>query len=590
MTPLEVLAKPDAGLAQVLQALAALDATPAARTRRVGVSGAVTLDLLGTALRREAWRHGTRVDVVMGNYDDPVGDAARFVAAGVEEAVFWPFFDNLRPGFEAQVPTLDAAMVDAIEGELRARWRLALAAAAPLARVYLGAFHRLGAAATFADPDVVDVVLARFDAALREEAAKFPNVKVIDARPVVAAVGANASFDLRFYFRGKAPYTFAFCTELARRIVRVARGFGAWFYKAVVLDCDNTLWGGIVGEDLLTGIKLGPHDAPGSIFWRVQHELVALEQAGILLCLCSKNNAADVDEVLDKHPEMVIRDRHLVLKQVNWDDKPTNLRKIAATLNIGLDSLIFLDDSAFEVEAVRSQLPAVRVFQVPTPLSDYPKVLAEIRELCLAGGVSAESRGKTAQYRQRADAEQARAEHGSHEDYLASLGLKVELTRDATGSVPRIAELTQKSNQFNLTTRRYTEAEILARMGSPDHAVYSLVVSDKFGVAGLTGVATIAYEGDTAVVENFLMSCRVIGRGVETGIWRKIVADAAARGCTRMTATFVPSAKNALVVDFLDRLGFPRVEVTEAGVQRYEIATATWRGPETPWIETTYVE
>lgn len=228
----------------------------------------------------------------------------------------------------------------------------------------------MGVASDLSGRDVVTRVLARFNAALREEASSYANVRVFDTEDIVRLVGQKAAFDTRFYFRNKAPYTSAYMNELARRIAAASRGFGEHFYKVLALDCDNTLWGGVIGEDLLSGIKLGPYDYPGNIFWRMQQEFVALERQGILLVLISKNNPADVDEVLRNHPDIVLKESHIVAKKVNWEDKPSNLRALAQELNLGLDSFIFLDDSSFECEAVRQQLPMVRTFQVPTALPD----------------------------------------------------------------------------------------------------------------------------------------------------------------------------------------------------------------------------
>ena len=530
------------------------------------------------------------------NYDDPIGDIDLFTEAGVEQMVLLPFFDNLLPSFEAQLESLDPSIIDAKEAELRQRYRMAFDKARGMHAIYLGGFHRMGMAASADGQDAVAVVLARFNAALREEAGAYANIRFIDTGDVVRAVGQSAAFDSRFYFRSKAPYTGAYMNELARRIAAAARGFGAHFYKVLALDCDNTLWGGVIGEDLLAGIKLGPYDYPGNIFWRMQHEFAALERQGILLALVTKNNPADVDEVLRNHPDMVLKDAKIVAKKINWEDKPSNLRALAAELNVGLDSIVFLDDSSFECEAVRQQLPMVKTVQVPPTLSDYPRVVAGIRELFLAGGIAADSKGKTEQYRQRAGAEQLKAQFDTQEEYLASLELKVELTRNARASAARIGELSQKSNQFNLTTRRYSVAEVEQMMadGAHDanhgHAVYSLVVGDKFGNAGLTGVAVLRYDGAVATIDNFFMSCRVIGRGVETGIWSRIVADAVKRGCTELRAEFIPSAKNAQVADFYHRLGLPLLHESADGARRYAIAAADFAAPANSWIEMTYVE
>lgn len=590
---LAVLSHPDSTMMKLTQAVNALEKEPQPRTVRIGVSSSATVDLLNVYLRKHGLLNGARIELVAGNYDDPIGDIDLFADAGASQMVLLPFFDSLLPSFEAQLESLDPSIIDAKEAELRQRYRMAFDKARAMDAVYLGTFHRMGSPSDAGGQDAVAHVLARFNAALREEAAAFANIRFIDTEDVVRAVGRPGAFDTRFYFRSKAPYTGAYMNELARRIAAAARGFGAHFYKVLALDCDNTLWGGVIGEDLLAGIKLGPYDYPGNIFWRMQHEFAALERQGILLALITKNNPADVDEVLRKHPDMVLKEANIVARKVNWEDKPSNLRALAKELNVGLDSIIFLDDSSFECEAVRQQLPMVKTMQVPSTLSDYPRVVAEIKSLFLAGGIAADSKGKTEQYRQRAGAEELKAQFDSQEDYLASLELKVELARNARASAARISELSQKSNQFNLTTRRYSVAEIEQMMdggANGSHAVYSLVVGDKFGNAGLTGVATLRYDGAVAHVENFFMSCRVIGRGVETGIWTRIVADAVARGCTELRAEFVPSAKNAQVADFYARLGLPQLSESGEGVRRYGIAAADFAAPATSWIEMTYVE
>jgi FkbH-like protein len=255
-----------------------------------------------------------------------------------------------------------------------------------------------------------------------------------------------------------------------------------------------------------------------------------------------------------------------------------------------LDSIVFLDDSSFECEAVRQQLPMVKTMQVPATLPEYPRVVREIKELFLAGGISADSRGKTEQYRQRADAVAYQAQFESQDAYLASLEMMVELSCNAAASVARISELSMKSNQFNLTTRRYSEAEVTQLMKSPDSAVYSLSVSDKFGKTGLTGVVFMRYLDGVAHIDNFLLSCRVIGRGVETAIWLQIANDAAKRGCSTIQAEFIPSVKNAQVADFYERLGFQLSETSANGIKHYRSALATFTSPQTPWIELTYVE
>lgn len=580
-----VLASGGSTMTQLLRAIATLEQEPLERTVQIGLSSSVTVDLLGTFLRRHGLLAGTRVEIVPGGYDDPIGDIEVFRDAGVGHVVLVPFFDNLLPSFEAQLGTLPPGAVDTLVEQIHARYRLTFERARDLQTVYVCGFHRMGAPADPSGRDVVSRVLDRCNAALREQAAGFSNVRFVDGEDVVRAVGREAAFDTRFYFRSKAPYAGAYLDELARRVTAAARGFGAHFYKVLALDCDNTLWGGVVGEDSLEGIRLGPHDHPGNVFWRVQHEIATLRRQGVLVCLCSKNNPDDVDEVLRRHPGMVLQDEDIVVKKVNWEDKPSNLRALAAELGVGLDSVVFLDDSPFECHAVRRQLPMVTTVQVPATLSDYPRVIEQVRELFLAGGVTDASHDKTEHYRQRARAQALQAESVDHESYLASLQLTVQLHRDVRADAARISELSQKSNQFNLTTRRYGVAEIERLMVSTEHTVYSLLVGDRFGSAGLTGAAVLRHDGDRAHVDSFFLSCRVLGRGIETAVWPHIVGDAAARGATQLLTTFLPTAKNAQVADFYDRLGFDVVTATDDGSRTYRVRTAEFDTPAPEWIE-----
>jgi FkbH-like protein len=587
---LAVLMEANSTLMRLTQTVTELESQMNTRTLKIGVSSSVTVDLLNIYLRKYGVINNVKLEVVSGNYDDPIGDVDLFSKAEVDHIVLMPFFDNVLPSFESQLQNLDPSILDAKEEEIRERYRVVFDRARGFSAIFLCTFHRMGGAAALNGIDVGNSVLIRFNAALREEAAAYGNVHILDSEEIMQVVGRDAAFDNRFYYRSKAPYSGIYMNELAHRISASTRGFGSYFYKVLALDCDNTLWGGVIGEDLLDGIKLGPYDYPGNIFWRMQQEFSSLERQGVLLVLVTKNNPVDIDEVMKNHQYMVLNNSQIVAKKVNWNDKASNLRALAEELNVGLDSFVYLDDSAFECESIRQQLPMVKTFQVPSVLSEYPRVVAEIKTLFLAGGISEESKSKTEQYRQRADAEELRRKFGSQEDYLASLQLKVEVTRNANASASRISELSQKSNQFNLTTHRYSVSEVSQMMEDENCAVYSLVVSDKFGSAGLTGVVVIRYDEAVAFVENFFMSCRVIGRGIETAIWACIVSDALKRSCIEFCAKYVPSAKNEQVADFFDRLGIPLISQSVSGERIYKIPLPEFPSSLKPWIEIVYVE
>jgi len=574
-------------IAGLMKALAAAEVELAAAPEVViGLSANVTIDLLGLFLRREAALAGLRARIVMGNYDDPIGDVERFAAAGVQRVVLLPFLDNVQPAFEAQAATRSLEERDALEDELRSRYRLALAAGRRFTSIHVGLYHRFGESSLPDGQDAVADTVEQLNTMLRAEAAPHANVQLIDVGRSVTAVGREAAFDRRFYYRAKAPYAAALLSDLARRLAAGTRGFGTRFLKALVLDCDNTLWGGVIGEDLIDGIRLDPFDYPGNVFWRVQQAIAALERQGVLLCLCTKNNPADVADVMARHPHMVLREEQIVARRVNWADKVSNLVALGEELNIGLDSMVFLDDSAVEVEAVRARLPQVTVYQVPAQLTDYPAVLDEIARLFLGAGARAESQSKTEQYRLRAAASEAKASFATHEEYLASLGLEAALHRNRPSEAPRIAELSQKSNQFNLTTRRYTQGEVEQLMAAPDADIFSITVRNRFGEAGLTGVITVRYEGDRAVIENFLMSCRVLGQGVEFAIWSRLADHLAERGVAAIEADYHPTAKNAQVADFYDRLGLGRADDSGAGT-RYSHPVAGLTPPASSWVKVT---
>lgn len=576
-------------ISDLMSTVEILEKNDTSRGLNWGISSSVTLNQFGLYLRKYGLLSNTKINVLNGNYDDPIGDIDLFLKNNVDHTFLLPFFDNLMPSFEAQLGCMPEDLIASKEDELRGRYRLALQKGESMKVIFLGTLHSMSPLANFSGNDAARVILNRFNLALREEARKFPNVRVIDTEDILGFIGHQRAFDSRFYFRSKAPYTSVFFDELAKRVSLATRGFGTYFYKVLILDCDNTLWRGVVGEDLISGIGLDRHDYPGNIFWKIQNEILALEKSGALLCLCSKNNLTDVDEVLEKHPNMVIRENHIAVKKVNWEDKASNIRSLSQELNIGLDSMVFLDDSSFECEAIRQQLPMVKTFQVPKNLSDYPSLFSDIKKLFLAGGITEESKSKTQQYRQRSEAEALKAQFENQDEYLASLNLKVELSLNLRSSVPRISELSMKSNQFNLTTNRYSESEILSMMDNNNFAVYSLVVSDKFGNAGLTGVVIVKYEGNKAVVDNFYMSCRVIGRGVEMVIWHQIIANALNRGCTQLYAKYLHTPKNSLVNDFYDRLGLPVVDHLDLG-REYGVSLANFSPPPISWITTEYVE
>ncbi|MEO9149952.1 MAG: HAD-IIIC family phosphatase, partial [Burkholderiaceae bacterium] len=303
---------------------------------------------------------------------------------------------------------------------------------------------------------------------------------------------------------------------------------------------------------------LGP-DYPGNAYVDFQRRLLGLQQRGFILVLCSKNNAADVDEVLDRHPHQVLRQQHFAAKRVNWEPKPDNLAALAAELNLGLDSFVFVDDSDYECEAVRRQCPQIEVIQVPARAVDVPTCLDRVARLEVLS-LTAEDRAKTALYaqeRKRREASAGVPTGGDLSDYLASLGMKMRVALNPVGQLTRLAQLTQKTNQFNLTTRRYDEQRMGGMLQADDWLVASFSLADAFGDSGVVGLALFRLAGDErAELDTFLMSCRVIGRRAEAAFLQALLRHLEGLGVRQIAAEFLPTAKNGLAQEFLTEQGF----------------------------------
>jgi FkbH-like protein len=390
------------------------------------------------------------------------------------------------------------------------------------------------------------------------EGKRSPNITLVNTDRIITRIGLKQAIDYRFYYSSQAPYTIAYFKEYAVAIQPVLLRNTGKLKKALIFDCDNTLWKGIIGEDGVDGIEMSPLSQPGMFYHKVQQLAVHLSKMGIIIGLCSKNNPEDVEEVM-QHEDMVLTNEHVVIKKVNWQDKATNLREIARELNIGLDSLIFVDDSDFEITLIREQVREVLTFQVPTHITDYPDQLQRLAYQYFNLKQSKEDSGKTEMYKQQFQREESKSTFASIEDYLASLEIVLTISRDNMAQVPRIAQMTQKTNQFNLTTIRYTDSQIQQFMETEHAAIFTIFVQDKFGDSGLTGVCIIRKDqadNAKASIDSLLMSCRIIGRNIEFVFMDHIIKALAQTGIKQITATYIPTKKNAQVEQFYDTVGF----------------------------------
>jgi len=388
-------------------------------------------------------------------------------------------------------------------------------------------------------------------------------VYLLDYDALLARRGRTHSFDQRKYLMARLPFSAESLMDLPREWLRFLFPLTGKTAKALVVDLDNTLWGGIIGEDGITGIKLGS-EYPGAAYQELQRAMLDLLKRGILLAICSKNNPADAMEVLEKHPGMLLRPRDFAAMRISWNDKAQGLREIAKELNIGIDSLAFLDDNPFEREQVRASLPEVIVITLPADALEYAATVRDcpvFERLTL----SAEDQQRTAIYAEQRERSQAQQRFQSKEDFYRFLEQEAEIAPVSPATLARIAQLTQKTNQFNLTTRRYAEQQISEMSASPEYQVVSIRVRDLYGDQGLVGMAITRDQAETCEIDTLLLSCRVIGRTVETALLSYLAQNAASRGLRRLTGRFIPSKKNTPAKDFYAQHGFRLASEGEHG-------------------------
>ncbi|MFC1645685.1 HAD-IIIC family phosphatase [Candidatus Omnitrophota bacterium] len=403
---------------------------------------------------------------------------------------------------------------------------------------------------------------------LRTALRSISNAYYVDLNLCLTRVGGRTFYDDRYWHIGRAPYSREALCEIASEDFKFIRSLKGKGKKCLVLDCDNVLWGGIIGEDGMSGIKLSK-TYPGSSYYEFQQEVMSLYNRGILIALCSKNNAEDVREVFRNHSDMVLKEKHIAAAEINWEDKATSLKKVAANLNIGLESLVFVDDSEFEVNLVRTAIPEVTVIHLPKDKSvEYRNILASCG-LFDTLIVSAEDRKRGTMYKAEAQRKQLQSQAPDLEAYLKSLEMVIEVKFADNFTLPRITQLTQKTNQFNLTTRRYSEADIKKYMEAMDVDVFSLRLMDKFGDSGFVGVCILKYTKQKAVIDTLLLSCRILGRGVENVFVIQALKLAKQRECEAVIGEFYPTAKNAQVKDFFLKQGFELLSDKAEGHYRF---------------------
>lgn len=384
------------------------------------------------------------------------------------------------------------------------------------------------------------------------------NVYPLDLLSVQIKTGVSVFYDTVLYYNAKMAVTMDTVAYIAKNVADIVKTFRGSFKKGIILDLDNTLWGGVIGDDGLGGIEIGELKR-GHVFTDFQRWLKQLKDRGILLCVCSKNNEEIAKEPFEKHEEMVLRLNDFSMFVANWEDKATNIRNIQKSLNIGMDSLVFIDDNPFERNLVRSLIPEITVPELPDDPANYLTFL-QGENLFETASYSDDDKDRTKQYQAEAKRKSLEEEFVSIDDYLLNLEMKAEVKPFEEVRYQRIAQLTQRSNQFNLRTVRYTEADIEKIANDDKYIPLYYTLKDKFGDHGLVSVVILEKTTDTeAFVDTWLMSCRVLKRGMEEFIVNSFVKEAAKNGIDVINAEYIKTQKNSMVKDIYKTMGFTEI-------------------------------
>ena len=384
------------------------------------------------------------------------------------------------------------------------------------------------------------------------------SIPIIELAEVARNIGRDKFYSAKMWYLGSIPFSMAGGNALVKEMYSLFKAYRGKRAKCLVLDLDNTLWGGVIGEDGLGGIELSTSNE-GARYRDFQKRIKELEDEGVLLAVVSKNNREDALCAINNHPDMVLRERDFAVIKANWEPKSVNIERLAKELNLGLDSFVFIDDNPVERETVKITLPEVHVPDFPKETSSLEGYMVSIaKEYFPTIKITEEDTYRTEQYLAESKRTEAKKSSHSLQEYLATLEMKLSCRLINDDDILRASQLTQKTNQFNLTTRRYTETDIRTMLYSDSHQVWIGELADKFGNYGkiILAIIRLDFHNKTAYVDTFLMSCRAMGRNVESDFLRRVETELASAGITKLVGEYIETQKNSVVKDFWKEQGF----------------------------------
>lgn len=404
---------------------------------------------------------------------------------------------------------------------------------------------------------------------------------IVDINDLVQHYGRSTMIDYRMQYLTKSPWSDKGIEILSLRLIQQIKTIQGNRKKVIALDLDNTLWGGILGEDGMENLLLS-NDGIGKAYYDFQKGLLKLYESGILLVICSKNDENLVFETIKSHPYMLIKKNHLAAWRINWNNKADNLESIAKELNLGLDSFVFLDDSPYERKLLKFTYPQLQVPDLPADPSQYSEFLAGISSLDTIT-VTQEDKNRNEMYQHERIRSEKRLSSDSLEKFLNSLHINVSIQRATSFMIPRIAQLTQKTNQFNLTTKRYSSTQIKQFASNKEMLVLAVSSKDIIGDMGLIGVIIAKIVDKSLIIDTFLMSCRVLGRGIEEAALFSLIEYGGRFGATSIIGEFIPTKKNQMAKDFLSNSYFTS---QKDGLFVYQLSKKEIKKPS--WIKLNY--
>jgi len=526
----------------------------------------ITINQIKEILEYTLRKEGINANVKIGDYDNIVQDSTKNSNAVI---IFWELC-NIVDGLQHKIELYNDKQFNEILEKTKLEIDLVLE---NLSKTSLVLFNKFTA-----------MPFSGIRGSNLERLARALNKHIENRTNIIDLDKINRDLDFRYYYSSKALYNIEFFKDYSEYIKPYIMSVNGKAKKALIFDCDNTLWKGILGEDGFDKIEMSQKTKDGAIFSEVQDIALSLNRQGILIGLCSGNNPEDVEEVINSHIDMKLRREHITVNKSNWLDKVTNLRQIANELNIGLDSIVFIDDSPFEVNLIREGLPEITVLQVPKKLYEYPMFLRKNLDLFYNLNSTKEDKDKIEMYKQEIYRKNAKKGFGNIEEYLASLGLKLTIFEGDKSIIPRMSQMSQKTNQFNLTTKRYTEIDIRNFIISDNSKVFCFSISDKFGDSGITGLCIVNLKSKTADIDTFLISCRIIGRNVEFAFMDYLIDFLKNNKIKSVTAKYIKTSKNKQVEDFYDKCSFPLTK-SNNGIKNYELLIRGYKSKKIRYIE-----